>query len=142
MSFLGMTRNSLGTRHWVTKKKISQGSCIIIHSTSAYLFSVLFLCFVVFIFQFSSSSFFMVSHDLRMCFLELVHYFFRSANLYSLVHPHFLGVRGINNWKKSKMAAGGMSFAGKVALITGTFWAFKSHTCICNCDSNKYLLLL
>lgn len=87
------------------KKKISQGSCIIIHSTSAYLFSVLFLCFVVFFFQFSQSSFFMVSHDLRLCFLELVH-FFRSANLYSLVHPHFLDVRGVNNWDKNQNGGG------------------------------------
>ena len=78
----------------------------------------LFCCVLFSVF---TSSFFMVSHDLRLCFLELVHFFFRSANLYSLVHPHFLDVRGVNNWEKTKMAAGGMSFAGKVALITGTF---------------------
>ena len=107
MSILGMTRNSLGTRHCVTKKKISQGSCIVIHSTSAYLFSILFLCFVVFLFQFSSSSFFMVSHDLRLCFLDLVHFFlFRSANLYSPVHPHFSMQEGFNNWKKIQNGGG------------------------------------
>ena len=107
MSILGMTRNSLGTRHCVTKKKISQGSCIVIHSTSAYLFSILFLCFVVFLFQFSSSSFFMVSNDLRLCFLDLVHFFFVSFRKPLFSSPStLLDVRGIQQLEKIQNGGG------------------------------------
>ena len=56
-----------------------------------FIFRLIPSFFCVLFFQFSSSSFFfMVSLDLRLCFLDLVHFFlFRSENLYSPVHPHF-----------------------------------------------------
>ena len=124
MSFLGMTRNSLGTRHCVTKKKsakdpvLSYIPLLRIYFRLVPLFCcVLFSVFIIFVFYGFSWS--------KVVFFGAGAFFFRSANLYSSVHPHFLGVRGINNWKKSKMAAGGMPFAGKVALITGTFWALS-----------------
>ena len=62
----------------------------------------------------------MVSHDLRLWFLELVHFFFSFRKPLFFSPSTLPDVRGINNWEKTKMAAGGMSFAGKVALITGT----------------------
>lgn len=124
MSFLGMTRNSLGTRHCVTKKNQPRilyyhtfHFCVFIFRLVPLFCCGLFSVFIIFVFYGFSWS--------KVVFFGAGAFFFRSANLYSSVHPHFLDVRGINNWKKSKMAAGGMPFAGKVALITGTFWALS-----------------
>lgn len=63
----------------------------------------------------------MVSHDLRFCFLELVHFFVSFRKPLFSSPSTLLHVRATQQLEKSKMAAGGMSFAGKVALITGTF---------------------
>ena len=64
----------------------------------------------------------MVSHDLRLCFLELVHFFCFVPQTFILQSIHTSRCKSDSTTeKKSKMAAGGMSFAGKVALITGTF---------------------
>ena len=123
MSFLGMTRNSLGTRHCVTKKKkISQGSCIIIHSTSAYLFSVLFLCFVVFLFQFSSSSFFIVSHDLRLCF------FWSWCIFFSFRKPLFFSPSTLLRCKRDKQLGKNQNGGGRDV--------FRRQSCI----NNRYIL--
>ena len=77
MSFLGMTRNSLGTRHCVTKKKSAKDPVLsYIPLLRIYFPSYSFVLLCSFFFSFHHLRFFMVSHDLRLCFLELVHFFF------------------------------------------------------------------
>lgn len=119
MSFLGMTRNSLGTRHCVTKKNQPRilyyhtfHFCVFIFRLVPLFCCVLFSVFIIFVFYgFSRSK---------------VVFFGAGAFFFSFRKPLFFSpstlpdVSGINNWEKTKMAAGGMSFAGKVALITGT----------------------
>ena len=76
MSFLGMTHNSLGTRHYVTKKKSAKDPVLsYIPLLRIYFPSCSFVLLCSF-FSFHHLRFFMVSHDLRLCFLELVHFFF------------------------------------------------------------------